>query len=819
MKIKELEINDIRGIRHIKIEPQTENVVIFGPNGTGKSAVIDAIDFLLTGKISRLIGEGTKSLSVKEHGCHVDARDKLEDTLVRAKVLIDGKDIKIERSIKRPTTLKVKPKEHKGLVESCLKIADLGQHSLSRREILRFITAESGKRAKEIMSLLDLSNIENIRSTFVSIKNNAEEYFKHKGSNFEVAKNEICNLLPLEIYSDENSLKKVNELREVFRGSKIAELKVEKIKEGLRPYISGISEDALTKEQTENIIKSVRGQIEDKNKIAETESELKALLEEVRKKSELKQYSLYKKLFEAGISLVDESNVCPLCGRRWDEGSFKEYLTERIKQTEIAKETQRKIDELSSSLKIKIDLLKDNITNLLKACKQYGLSDIENKGLQEYLTSLDSHSETMLKPLEVFETGKWSALSLDKVFGSPLLEERILTPLEGQVKKVGEKHSKQQTAWDTLTKMEDRLKTYQKALKDKEDSEVFKIRAERLLEYFEKARDSVLEELYSSINKNFVEYYQEIHSEDEKTFTSKISHVESELLLEVDFYGRGMFPPHALHSEGHQDSMGLCLFLALNKYLTGDELKIIILDDVVMSIDRNHRRGICNLLKNSFPEIQFIITTHETAWAKQLKSEGIVKQRNMLHFLNWNISTGPIYELGKDLWDKIKEDLDKDDIPAAAAKLRRNAESFFEDICDLLSAKITYKGHHRWELGDFASAAISTYTGYIKKAKQNFQKMKNTEKLKELGEHEEKTKEIIKKSQVEQWIINANVHFNKLEEYGREDFEKVVEAFKNLFGLFICESCGATIALTESTGETPKATVSCNCGKIFWDVK
>ncbi|MFH1673522.1 MAG: chromosome segregation protein SMC, partial [Pseudomonadota bacterium] len=131
----------------------------------------------------------------------------------------------------------------------------------------------------------------------------------------------------------------------------------------------------------------------------------------------------------------------------------------------------------------------------------------------------------------------------------------------------------------------------------------------------------------------FDKYYKALHSDDEKGFVSKISHIKAELVFEVDFYGRGMFPPHALHSEGHQDSMGLCLFFALNEYLTKDAIKIIILDDVVMSIDRNHRRAICNLLKTYFSDKQFIITTHDTAWAKQLKTEDVVKQKNMVHFL------------------------------------------------------------------------------------------------------------------------------------------------------------------------------------------
>ena len=175
--------------------------------------------------------------------------------------------------------------------------------------------------------------------------------------------------------------------------------------------------------------------------------------------------------------------------------------------------------------------------------------------------------------------------------------------------------------------------------------------------------------------------------------------------------------------------------------------------------------------------------------------------------------------MDKDLWDRIKEDLDKNDVPSAAHKLRRDAECFFESVCDFLGAKLPYKGHHQWELGDFAPAAISAYKRYLRKAKSNFQKMKQEDKFKELNELETRASEIIAKSQIEQWIINENVHYNRWEEFSKKDFEPVVEAFKNLFALFTCSSCGATIAISESKGETPKTILSCNCGKIFWNIE
>ncbi|HEX9123542.1 MAG TPA: ATP-binding protein [Actinomycetota bacterium] len=84
MKLLELEITNVRGIKSLVIRPQGQNLLIWGPNGSGKSAVVDSIDFLLTGKISRLMGPGTSGISLARHGPHIDATQA--EAFVRAVV-------------------------------------------------------------------------------------------------------------------------------------------------------------------------------------------------------------------------------------------------------------------------------------------------------------------------------------------------------------------------------------------------------------------------------------------------------------------------------------------------------------------------------------------------------------------------------------------------------------------------------------------------------------------------------------------------------------------------------------------------------------
>lgn len=819
MKILELKIENIRGVKNIDISPNGENVVVVGPNGSGKSAIVDAIEFLLAGRISRLEGEGTKNLSLKEHGPHVDYRDKLKNVSVKAKIKIDtfNEIIGIERKMSSPTKLMIFPQNAEQYLKSCLEIAEMGQHVLSRREIVKYITAEAGKRAKEIQSLLNLEEIETLRGIFVTVQNNAEKDLKQSTSSRKTTEGNISTTLSLPNFSVDATLQKVNEFRRLLSGNPSDKMSILGLKKDLTPPAKVNKGEELSTNQINNCIQEIRRMIKESvPKIISKEQELKNILDEISKNKKLKKDLMHKKLLELGINLMDETESCPLCEKEWPAGELRKHLEQRIKTATIAQTKQDVITEKSSFIKSEMDLLENYITNLKKAQKQFNLSSELQELVNPYIESINYWSKTMLSPLEIYEESKWPTNEISGLFEEIFIEEKIINPLEKAIQESGKELSKEQDAWDTLTKMETLWEQYEKAYQNLTLSTLFKERADAVLYHFESARDKTLEGIYDIIKDDFTEYYISIHNEDEKDFKSSLKHQGAELHFEVDFYKRGLFPPHALHSEGHQDSMGLCLYFALNKYLTKDIMKLTILDDVVMSIDNNHRRGICQLLKHYFADRQFFITTHDLVWAKQLKTEGIVEKKNFIQFKGWTIETGPIYEFEKDLWKKIDIDLSNNDIPSASHKLRRGSEYFFETVCDSFRAEIKYRGDGRYELGDYAPAAVSAFKSYLRQAKNAASKWKQDTVLNELSKIEETTKEIFNKSQLEQWPINENIHYNKWENFTKADFQPVVESFKQLFDVFLCPKCSAILAVTYQN-RTPKS-ISCTCGKINWNL-
>jgi hypothetical protein len=376
--------------------------------------------------------------------------------------------------------------------------------------------------------------------------------------------------------------------------------------------------------------------------------------------------------------------------------------------------------------------------------------------------------------------------------------------------------SPEQNSWDTLTRLEENLKALEEANETFEKAQGFSNCAKLLLEKFIESRDAVLKSLYDDIKDRFVELYRLLHGVDENSFSANIQPSDAGLSFEVDFYGRGTNPPHALHSEGHQDSMGICLWLALSEHLTKGIIDLAILDDVVMSVDADHRRFTCELLTKHFPDRQFLLTTHDKTWVNQLKYSGFVDSTNIVEFYNWHIDTGPLVNFEPYIWNKIEEDLMKNDVPIAAARLRRGSESFFRSVCSALMAPIIFREDYRWELGHFLFAAMDRYRNIIKLAKNAAQSWGNEEVLGNLVELDSVRKQIFSRTHAEQWAVNTSVHYNNWANLEINDFKPVVEAFQDLFGLFSCSNCGGMLHLSLS-GNSP-SNLRCKCGNVNWNL-
>ena len=88
----------------------------------------------------------------------------------------------------------------------------------------------------------------------------------------------------------------------------------------------------------------------------------------------------------------------------------------------------------------------------------------------------------------------------------------------------------------------------------------------------------------------------------------------------LKFHGIEQGSPRLTLSEGFRDSLGLWIFLAMAKR-EADKDRPVCLDDVVVSLDRNHRGMIAELLEKQFGGRQGIILTHDREWYTELRQQ------------------------------------------------------------------------------------------------------------------------------------------------------------------------------------------------------
>jgi hypothetical protein len=654
IQIEAIRIRELRGVRDMEIKPRRKSFVVSGPNGSGKSGVVDAIQFGLTGEISRLMGKGTVGLSLQRHGPHVDRRDDPATAEVWLTLYIPeiNKTAVLKRNVKTARTYTLEPDrpEIRAAIE---EVARHPEFILSRREIIKYIIVEAGERSKEIQALLKLDEIGTIRSVLFAARNKLANASTAAKRDVDNANDSLRRHLDIKVLTRESILNAVNTHRQTLGLAGIQEWK---------PNTSvsvGVGEGgprlSINKDSAIRDLAALQGAesrfgtsgAENANSILDDLATLQSdphMLDAIKRRS----------FVERGLTLVDGPQ-CPLCDSEWEDAEhLKQHLKEKLEKSQEAETLQKRLldnaGEIAGQARGLVALL-GPVQQMAKAdstaefaAALVSLSD----RLTIFSRSLDTVERIVAKK-EDFEKG-WIA-------APPLLK----TQLEILMETIKGKPDQSATvaAQTFLTRAEDRIVACREAQQALKEATAAEEAGKTVYKTYCDVAEEQLRALYEAVDRNFSRYYRQINADDESGFKAKLLTSEGKLDLTVDFYNRGMFPPGAYHSEGHQDGMGVCLYFALMKQLLDERFLFAVLDDVVMSVDKDHRKQFCRLLKQHFSNTQFIITTHDKVWAKQIRTEGLVDANGGVEFYSWTVQTGPIFEEISEVWDELDADLAK----------------------------------------------------------------------------------------------------------------------------------------------------------------
>ncbi len=659
--INRIKIEAFRGIKKLLLEPQGRNFGICGPNGSGKSAIVDAIEFCLTGQVTRLTGRGRGEISIEQHAGHIDFKSKPERSRVKiwANVPSLKHDIVLSRSVANPTKYEVSP----DLPEVHQIIRQIENHPefvLARREVEKSINSIPSERAQIVQSLLRLQKIGAIRASFNRYLNACKSDHSEGKRTLTSARADFKEILQVSELKKDNILTVVNELRQKLSLPAISRITS---KTSFLSFDTPLTFSACIEiYNPDALLKTLNEQFEDFNRIRFA---LIDLLEGLFK--DKVRLSRLQRMYNFGSDYPLPKEVS---SKEEDQNTIKTPSNAEI-------ETSHNFSEISKSLsKFRVHCL--NLQSQLSDPYNEKLLSIERTDLNHLIFGLD----TYLRHVD-FRRSSLNEL-LDTLRLKWIKDSQTLTAFNqvrsSQSIQTETKYTRDQ-AVSRLTLIQDRFNRYTQEMAKVNVSGDKVKKAEKLLENFDSVSSRALEKVYSEVAVDFADYYKFLNG-DETSFEGKLSSNGGRVDLSVDFHGRGNFPAIAYHSEGHQDSMGLCLYLALTKYSLEENFTIAVIDDVVSSVDISHRNKLCRLLRRKFPNTQFILTTHDPAWYHYMKAEGLLDDGFV--FKNWNVDDGPGVRRDHDIWDAIEASLKEDDVQTAKTLIRSHLAHIFAFLSDNL---------------------------------------------------------------------------------------------------------------------------------------
>ncbi len=770
VKIKAINIHAFRGIPDLDLELDGKNLLLRGENETGKSSIVEAIEFFFTGKISHL--EGTRGLSLQKHGPHVNF--ELGD--VNVEITFNPGSISLNRTF----TSSPSPPEQ---LEDYFQITQKGTFILRRSQILTFIVSKPAERFRVIASIIGVESLDEIELEMMRLRDDLKGEIDSKEKEIERLINDLSTITGKDLTKVEDVLPALNKkLQEanlpLIKSFEDIDRHAEKMLRTVRKTVSvdrtGKLNEILEETKIAPIGEEVVGELSKLN------DKVKYLLQE-----DIRLELSVADLLETGRKVIEEEemDICPLCGQKIDRERLLAQIDKRLKTLRglsgkaseirtmcvpIINKLRGIVNKFESTVP-KIELFPEIAEEKTKIIE---ITDFLNEFIDQVTFARDLRKEI---PIQVFKqqkdeiSGIWSSLSTKC---NQLLEVIGLTEEEKRVLSVVRLLEQAKNKSIDLSGVQAELKIYQNRYE----------LAEKIYTTFSETKKTKIQEIYESIQGDLQSFYSMLHpNEPHKNIELTVALVRrASTELKIESFGRRGEDPRALTSEGHQDSLGLCRFLAFVKRFN-ESCSLIVLDDVVSTVDARHRENICKLLLEEFGDKQLIITTHDEVWYEQLRASqrayGLDGNFKNMVITNWQVESGPTLRPYKPRWEKIQEKIEYGDKQGAGNEGRQYLEWLLEKICVSTDAYIPPKGliGKPYEVADLLTPA--------------------KKRIDDLLKDDEPIKTIIleKFRNLEATIIMGNIlsHNNVLAEQASiEEVKRFCNCVHELYKVFLCPTCG-----------------------------
>ena len=573
-KIQSIKLNKFRGATktlEIKFDTAKKVVMIFGENGTGKSTIIDAMDFIFNKECGSL---KEKSLTkIKNHylpslgSNSQDVEVSICSQSYKWKGKLNGSIPEIEGS-NQPLLVNI----------------------LRRSKILELVNAAPKKRYEALKNFIELPNIRSSESSLRDCLREIEKDINNKTSTNQNQKETLQESWEGEgspgddylKWAEDKSKKQPQELKN----------KVEKYKKFITFFENCFENSTFFVSLNEKCLTSKKELEKIQSKLAELSSQTQS--NEIVDILEKTQSFLQKETTEE----------CPACEQPIESEKLKARISVRLEDikeltavTKKYKQTENEYNVSKSDFVKKQKELKESVKILVEFLKKEDLNfEIQKitKNINEYLFLL----------LEKIDYKKAENFFKDK---------------EDFLKKINDICDRDSKTLHQLNLIKTSLNSLQKTkqlIKQLSEKKDF---LDKVLKVVETERKSYVENILNSISTKVEALYSKLHPKEGlnniKLFLKP--KVQGSLEIRSSFQKKTDIPPQAYFSDSHLDTLGICVFMAMAKYFKSN---VIVLDDVLTSADQPHMDRFIKMLQNETKHFnQIIITTHYRRWRERYK--------------------------------------------------------------------------------------------------------------------------------------------------------------------------------------------------------
>lgn len=600
MRIDAIGLRWFRGAAdRVNLELACKSAVIYGPNASGKSSFVDAVEYLLTGgRINHLAHE----YSGKKQENAIPNRLKPKKSATEISVrFCDGSHIEIR--INDDGSSKTS-----GPVSALSGAWDYRRTVLRQDEVATFINGTKGDKYSSLLPLLGLHAME------ITAEN-----LRQLGKNIE----SLSGLQQAKASARQAAMKRKAAFGNMIDDQILGAIKALQTKYCPNNEAAGKDGPTLCGDVIHAIKSKIQLSSADQRKYLAIQSirdlDPKADVNAVRAASvDLAGAAdpvIAQKLaiLESAETLASQIEThkeiqCPACGQPVRAEIFRAHV---LGELAMLRDIRDKFDQRKSALGALCDTLKSLKTSAAKEDARSWRELQRETGLLDHLAYLDKLDVYALR-------NSCTEIELEKI------ETQLLPLTRAASDATVNAPPEAKDLHDDLRSAEDA-----KACFESSELEASAGRSERLIALvgaLERAvRDEIRsrsEAVISEISTDVRDMWSILHP------TEAIEHVElyvpehtdKAIDIRLKFYGAQLDSPRLTLSEGYRNSLGLCIFLAMAKRENATD-RPVFLDDVVVSLDRAHRGMVVSLLERYFIGRQVVVLTHDRDWYSELRHQ------------------------------------------------------------------------------------------------------------------------------------------------------------------------------------------------------